>query len=178
MCAAPHADDAYYCDFIAARGLDGLAFGVQFKVDIDAYDYYCAGFHRAESFDHFVCAENNSFIENYYFPQNYTVTADFIAGTGIDYYETTSWGYYGFSEFLFQYSYYNYLETADWYYNFAFRFIGANENDGLRYNVGDTIDMFFVDFMNDEHEENADFELLGATTLAAGGAALLMAVLM
>ena len=68
--------------------------------------------------------------------------------------------------------------TGEWFYNFAFRFIGANENDGLRYSVGDTINMFFVDFMNDEHEENPDFELLGATTLAAGGAALLMAVLM
>ena len=68
--------------------------------------------------------------------------------------------------------------TGEWFYNFAFRFIGANENDGLRYSVGDTIDMFYVDFENDEFEENPDFELLGATTLAAGGAALLMAVLM
>ena len=70
------------------------------------------------------------------------------------------------------------MTTDAWFYNSAVRFIGANENDGLRYSVGDTINMFFVDFMNDEHKENADFELLGATTLAAGSAALLMAVLM
>jgi hypothetical protein len=38
--------------------------------------------------------------------------------------------------------------------------------------------MFFVDYMNSEHEENPDFELAGAATLAAGGSALLMAVLM
>ena len=70
------------------------------------------------------------------------------------------------------------MTTDEWFYNSAFRFIGANENDGLRYSVGDTINMFFVDYMNSEFEENPDFELLGATTLAAGGAALLMAVLM
>jgi hypothetical protein len=104
MCAQPHAEDSYYCDFIAARGLDGLAFGVQFKIDSDATNYYCAGFHREESFDHFVCAMNDNSIYNYYFPQNYTVTADFVAGTGIPYYSTNGDGYYGFSEFLFQYS--------------------------------------------------------------------------
>ena len=104
MCAQPHADDAFVCDFIAARGLDGLAFGVQFKVEIDATEYYCAGFHREETFDTFVCAKNDDGIENYFFPQNYTVTADFVAGTGIEYYDTSSSGYYGFSEFLFQYS--------------------------------------------------------------------------
>jgi hypothetical protein len=47
-------------------------------------------------------------IENYYFPQNYTVTEDWVAdfptGTGIDNFESTENGYYGFSEFLFQYS--------------------------------------------------------------------------
>jgi hypothetical protein len=104
MCAQPHADDSYYCDFIAARGLDGLAFGVQFKIDSDATNYYCAGFHREESFDHFVCGYTYDGIENYYFPQNYTVTADHVAGTGIDNFESTENGYYGFSEFLFQYS--------------------------------------------------------------------------
>ena len=68
--------------------------------------------------------------------------------------------------------------TAEWFYDFAFRSIGANENDGNRYSVGDTIDMFYVDKQNDEFKENPDFELAGAATLAAGGAALLMAVLM
>jgi hypothetical protein len=38
--------------------------------------------------------------------------------------------------------------------------------------------MFYVDFVNTEFKENAGFELAGAATLAAGGAALLMAVLM
>jgi len=109
MCAQPASyDDAYYCDFIAARGLDGLTFGVQFKVDINAENFYCAGFHRAESSDHFVCAENDSVVMNYYFPQNYTVTDKFNTADGMisDYWGSTDWGYYGFSEFLFSYSYY------------------------------------------------------------------------
>jgi hypothetical protein len=109
MCAQPAAyDSAYYCDFIAARGLDGLAFGVQFKVDVDATAYYCAGFHRAESFDHCICSENDEDTDNIYFPQNYTVTDKFNTADGMisDYWGSTDWGYYGFSEFLFSYSYY------------------------------------------------------------------------
>ena len=60
------------------------------------------------------------------------------------------------------------------------RFIVANENGGARWSVGDTIDMFFLDFENDEMEENEGFELLGAATLSltAAGIALFSAVMM
>jgi hypothetical protein len=124
-----------------------------------------------------VCSEDRDYFYNVYFTQNYTVTSEFFtSGVYNDYW--TWWGYYGFSEFLFSSDDYSYLYTADYYYQSAFRFIAANENGGMRYSVGDTIDMFFLDYQNSEFEENADFELLGAAKLAAGGAALLMAVLM
>ena len=107
MCAQPSAAvEAYYCDFIAARGLDGLAFGIQFKINIDSVENYCAGFHRAETFDHFVCHDETPDITNYYFPQNYTVTSDIVTDDAITSFETTAWGCYGFSEFLFSFSEY------------------------------------------------------------------------
>lgn len=64
--------------------------------------------------------------------------------------------------------------------NSAFRFIGATENGGARWSVGDTIDMFYLDFNNDEMEQNDGFELAGATTLSltAAGIALFSAVMM
>lgn len=33
-----------YCNFVAARNLDGLTFGAYWKADVDAGDYYCIGF--------------------------------------------------------------------------------------------------------------------------------------
>jgi hypothetical protein len=44
------------CDFVKAKGIDGLSFGVYFKLDYDVAAYYCAGFHNAERTDTFVCA--------------------------------------------------------------------------------------------------------------------------
>jgi hypothetical protein len=38
----------------------------------------------------------------------------------------------------------------DFYITNTVRFIGANENDGNRWSTGDTIDMFMLDFVNDE----------------------------
>ena len=52
-------DSNAVCDLIEARGLDGLAFGVNFKITkagAGGRDY-CAGFHRAESSDIAVCEE-------------------------------------------------------------------------------------------------------------------------
>ena len=62
--------------------------------------------------------------------------------------------------------------------NTAFRFIGANENDGNRWSVGDTIDVFVVDDEHQEFKDNNEFELLSASTLAVSGIALLSLVLM
>lgn len=60
------------------------------------------------------------------------------------------------------------------------RFIGASENDGLRWSVGDTIDLFFLDWENSQFKENNEFELAGSTALvwAAGTVALLSAAMM
>ena len=54
------------------------------------------------------------------------------------------------SEWQFYETAYDSLSGADTIFNSAFRFIGANENGGARWSVGDTIDMFFLDFNNDE----------------------------
>jgi len=68
----------------------------------------------------------------------------------------------------------------DFWYRSAFRFIGADENDGKRWSVGDTIDMFSLDFVDEKFTETEGFELLGAATLTltAAGVALFSAVLM
>ena len=47
--------DSMFCDLIEARGLDGLAFGVQFKIESGSTLQYCAGFHNDESTDIAVC---------------------------------------------------------------------------------------------------------------------------
>lgn len=62
--------------------------------------------------------------------------------------------------------------------NRAFRFIGENENSGLGWSAGDTIDLFWLDFENNEFKDNKGFILAGATQLAATGVALLTVVLM
>ena len=65
------------CDLIEARGLDGLAFGVNFKITkagASGRDY-CAGFHREESSDIAICEEYKSpAMFAVTFSQNYTVT--------------------------------------------------------------------------------------------------------
>ena len=85
--------------------------------------------------------------------------------------------YYGFSYNIF-YSTYDYVETTTSFHHTAFRFIGANENDGNRWSVGDTIDLFVVDDEHLEFMDNDEFELLSASTLAVSGIALLSLVLM
>ena len=59
----------------------------------------------------------------------------------------------------------------------AFRFIGANENDGNRYSVGDIVSMFLLDAPNEEMT-NSDHELANAAALAAGSLAALAVTLM
>lgn len=50
---------------IGARGLDGLAFGVEFKIDDGSTNPYCAGFHNEENSDVAVCDEYKSPIINF-----------------------------------------------------------------------------------------------------------------
>ena len=76
-CALQQDDGNQACDLLAARGLDGLAFGVSFKIKkaTGSGKDYCAGFHREESTDIAVCEEykTNNMID-FTWSQNYTVT--------------------------------------------------------------------------------------------------------
>ena len=85
--------------------------------------------------------------------------------------------YYGFSYNIF-YSTGDFVETTTSIDNTAFRFIGANENDGNRWSVGDKIDVFVMDGEHLQFMDNNEFELLSASTLAVSGIALLSLVLM
>ena len=85
--------------------------------------------------------------------------------------------YYGFSYFIFHTTG-DYVETTTSLDNTAFRFIGANENDGNRWSVGDKIDVFVVDDEHVQFMDNNEFELLSASTLAVSGIALLSLILM
>jgi hypothetical protein len=85
--------------------------------------------------------------------------------------------YYGFSYNIFHTTG-DYVETTTSFDNTAFRFIGANENNGNRWSVGDKIDVFVVDDEHAEFKDNNEFVLLSASTLAVSGIALLSLVLM
>jgi hypothetical protein len=70
------------------------------------------------------------------------------------------------------------MDADDFNTQNAFRFIGADENDGARWAAGDTIDLFVIDSMNELTKDNEGFELAGAVNLAASGAVLIAAALM
>ena len=181
-CALQINDDSNgYCPTIAARGLDGLSFGANFKIDITTTDYYCAGFHHAESADNAVCVRFNDLeAGNFVWGQYYTVTSAYFEDTEDKEERDTDWGYYGLGYRHFYSPWYSQLTGAEFETSGHWRFIGENENDGQRYTVGDTIDMFALDFANEKFTENEGFELAHAATLslAAGGIALISAALM
>lgn len=61
--------EVYNCPIIEARGLDGLAFGIKFEIDVAATAagaYYCAGFHREEHSDIAACQTVTNNNMNYY----------------------------------------------------------------------------------------------------------------
>ena len=70
------------------------------------------------------------------------------------------------------------MTTTTSFLNSAHRFIGAHENDGNRWGVGDTVNIFLADFEHTEFKDTSEFELLSATALAASGVALLSLILM
>ncbi len=110
------------------------------------------------------------------FLQNYTVTESLF--TSADWSSNIYVGdYYGFSYNVF-FSTGDFVKTTTTMDNTAFRFIGANENDGNRWTVGDKIDVFAVDYQHDEFMDNNEFVLLSASTLAVSGITLLSLVLM
>ena len=175
-------NDNEYCPFIEARGLDGLAFGVHFEIDTGSSNFYCAGFHNEEFTDIAACTYSAASHDVYtlYWTSNYTVAEDYFSGTTPRHPYSTGWGYYGLGEWQFYETNYDVLSTTDVKYNSAFRFIGASENGGNRWSVGDEIDLFYLEFENPSMTENEGFELAGAATLtlAASGIALISAVMM
>lgn len=54
QCAEGAGDYNSYCDFIQARGLDGLAFGINWELDLSSVEYYWVGFHSANGRDFMV----------------------------------------------------------------------------------------------------------------------------
>jgi hypothetical protein len=85
--------------------------------------------------------------------------------------------YYGLDSWKFHDWGYS-IETDDSVLQNVFRFIQADENDGARWVAGDTIAAFGADWEHSEFKDNSEFVLAGSTTLAAGGVALLAAILM
>ena len=65
-CALVGAGDNEYCPLVESRGLDGLAFGVQFEIDATSGSDYCAGFHNEENTDTAVCSDSGSYLNTYY----------------------------------------------------------------------------------------------------------------
>jgi predicted PurR-regulated permease PerM len=70
------------------------------------------------------------------------------------------------------------VQSASHFIGNTVRFIGTEENYGNRWSTGDVIDMFMLDYVEDEVTENPEFVLASATTLAVGSIAVIAAVLM
>lgn len=119
-------------------------------------------------------------LQTYHWALNYTVEDDYFTGSTEKSEDSVLGSPYGLSEWLFHQTPDDSLNGAAFSFTSAFRFIGDNENGGARWSVGDTIDMFYLDFENEEVEQNNGFELGGATTLSltAAGIALFSAVMM
>ena len=58
-CAEGSGDYYPYCDLIKARGLDGLAFGIKWELDLAATKFYWVGFHSETGRDFMVGVEDN-----------------------------------------------------------------------------------------------------------------------
>ena len=54
ICAYGSGDKKAYCELIQARGLDGLAFGIKWELDVSSTNFYWVGFHSATGRDFMV----------------------------------------------------------------------------------------------------------------------------
>jgi len=163
---------------LEAKGIDGLAFGIHFSIpETSANDWYSVGFRDPENGDVTVSAKENTSVESCWYYLGYTVTSDvFTNSPPTDCYSSYNYG-------LNSWAFYNWgwddqAAVGEESQVDQFRFIAADENDGARWSVGDTIDLFALDHDAEEYKDNPEFVLAGSATLAAGGAALLAAVLM
>jgi hypothetical protein len=160
-----------------------LAFGTQLTASSVAADnlstgYYALGFRYPETGDVAVLGNDDVFLNTRRFLGNYEVADKLIPDNAlVTKFETNS-GYYGFSTWIFYGSDDYWINDTDTKTREMFRFIGTDEFDGARLTAGDTIDLFVWDFNHETYKDAPGFELAGAATLAAGGVALLAAILM
>jgi hypothetical protein len=84
-------------------------------------------------------------VENKIWFQNYTVTEDVFTVSWASSSFTGTDNYYGLGSGIFN-SPGDTVTTTTGFLNSAHRFIGAHENDGNRWGVGDTVNIFLVDY--------------------------------
>ncbi len=120
---------------------------------------------------------SNSFI-NKVFPLNYTVTERLLLTENRHWGDVIGTNQYGFDYNVFFSASDRAIETTTSFDGTACRFIGAKENDGNRWSVGDTIDVFVVDEDRLQFKDNNEFELLSASTLEASVTTLFLLISM
>ena len=182
VCASGIADYYGYCNFLRAKGIDGLSMGLHFKIPMTSGGaFYCAGFHEENFSDTWHCMdENDEDATNYYCGDYYTVTDTYFTTGAFDCWSDDI-GYYGLgTDRRFYENHWGIgNDGTDFSTKAVWRFVGAQENDWNRYSVGDELNMFFLDYEHTALTENASFVLAGASQLvAASGVALLTVVLM
>ena len=154
-----------------------MAFGVNFEIEL-ASGQYCAGFHNPNKNDSASCGLPSTVAISLEWKNNYTVTSEYLPSVqplqiGV----VEPFPSYGLGPTFFL-NLPAFGDRGDFYIGNTVRFIGTEENYGNRWSTGDVIDMFMLDYVNDEVTENPEFVLASATTLAVGSIAVIAAVLM
>jgi hypothetical protein len=154
-----------------------LAFGVNFEIE-PASGQYCAGFHNPNKNDSASCSLPSIIAISLEWKNNYTVASTYFDDNpapqigGVELLPSYGLG----PTFFLNLPAGNYHD--DFFIGNTVRFIGTEENYGNRWSTGDVIDMFMLDYVNDEVTENPEFVLASATNLAVGSIAVIAAVLM
>ena len=134
---------------------------------------------KADSPINKICTQNFS-VTDLYFTTAAPVTGQCLAW-GDGYVATTTKAenpYFGLSSYLFVSNDFRAYATSSTSYHRVFRFIGQEENDYMRWSVGDTKSMFYLEKTVPIAKVGQDIELKGAIQLAATGVALLSLILM
>jgi hypothetical protein len=140
-----------------------LAFGIHNEIDASdsTGSYYCIGFRDTELGDNAVCTWTGGSPFYYWANEGYTITDSWFASTVENYWKSYA-SYSGFSERGFKFNYDFGFVDGDVQHMNGFRFLGAQENDGLRWTSGDSIDLFALDFEAEVLIDNEGFVLGGA----------------
>jgi hypothetical protein len=163
-------------------GIDGLSFGIhtEIKTADSGADFYCVGFPDAEFGATAACVSEGSPTAFTFLPiQGYQITetvfdADIAGGDAV--LNQNYDGFYGLLRGNFAEG--EYILSTTIHKRSQWRFIHPEENDGLRWAPGDTIDLFALDFEAEVFTDNDGFELAGALHLTAAGATLIAAVML